>query len=93
MRTEWMRRLSLIGWLLRKCGPYLALEIVLPGGTLFAVLLFLYQRRQAQTGGAPDLQPLVQLRRLFDAAGGVMRAGLQPSMAGMRELARTRATF
>ena len=30
----------------RKLGPYVALEIVLPGGTLFAVLLFLYRRRK-----------------------------------------------
>ena len=26
-------------------GPYLMLEILLPGGTLLALLLFLYQRR------------------------------------------------
>lgn len=37
------------GWeLLRrfgqKAGPYLLLEILLPGGTLFALLLFLYRR-------------------------------------------------
>ena len=30
----------------QKLGPYLMLEIVLPGGTLFALLLFLYQRRK-----------------------------------------------
>jgi hypothetical protein len=28
----------------RKLGPYLVLEILLPGGTLFALLFFLYQR-------------------------------------------------
>lgn len=27
-------------------GPYLVLEILLPGGTLLALLLFLYQRRK-----------------------------------------------
>ena len=27
-------------------GPYLILEILLPGGTLFALLLFLYRRRK-----------------------------------------------
>jgi hypothetical protein len=32
-------------------GPYLVLEIVLPGGTLLALLLFLYQRRQLGNGG------------------------------------------
>ena len=29
----------------RKAGPYLLLEILLPGGTLWAFLLFLYRRR------------------------------------------------
>jgi len=29
--------------LLPRIGPYLLVEIVLPGGTLFALLLYLYQ--------------------------------------------------
>ena len=33
-------------------GPYLVLEILLPGGTLLALLLFLYQRRQLGNGAA-----------------------------------------
>ena len=33
--------------LVQKAGPYLLLEILLPGGTLFALLLFAYQRKQA----------------------------------------------
>ena len=33
--------------LAQKAGPYLLLEILLPGGTLFALLLFAYQRKQA----------------------------------------------
>jgi len=28
-----------------KLGPYVLLELVMPGGTLFALLLFLYRRR------------------------------------------------
>ena len=28
---------------LREAGPYLLLELLLPGGTLFALLLFLYR--------------------------------------------------
>ena len=34
-----------------KLGPYLLLEILLPGGTLFALLLFLYRRYKL---GMPD---------------------------------------
>jgi hypothetical protein len=30
--------------LAKKLGPYLILEILLPGGTLFALLLFAWQR-------------------------------------------------
>jgi hypothetical protein len=35
----------------QRVGPYLMLEILMPGGTLLALLLFLYQRRQLGTGG------------------------------------------
>jgi len=47
---------AIIGWLgiLRrvgqKAGPYLLLEMLLPGGTLFALLLFLYRRRNPGIG-------------------------------------------
>jgi hypothetical protein len=30
-----------------RVGPYLLIEIVMPGGTLLAVLMFLYRRRAA----------------------------------------------
>ncbi len=42
IRTH-LRILSQLG---QKLGPYLMLEILLPGGTLLALLLFLYQRRK-----------------------------------------------
>jgi len=31
--------------LVERAGPYLLLELLLPGGTLFALLLFLYRNR------------------------------------------------
>lgn len=31
--------------LVQSAGPYLLLELLLPGGTLFAMLLFLYRRK------------------------------------------------
>ncbi len=37
--------------LLRNAGPYLLLELLMPGGTLLALLLFLYQRRDALAAG------------------------------------------
>jgi hypothetical protein len=33
-----------------KLGPYVLLELLLPGGTLFALLLFLHQRLKANAG-------------------------------------------
>ena len=32
----------------QKVGPYLMLELLMPGGTLLAVLLFLYRRGTVQ---------------------------------------------
>jgi hypothetical protein len=43
--TCWWARVRRAG---QKLGPYLMLEILMPGGTLLALLLFLYQRRKAQ---------------------------------------------
>ena len=40
---SWWSPLRRIG---QKAGPYLMLEMLLPGGTLLALLLFLYQRRR-----------------------------------------------
>jgi hypothetical protein len=33
---------------LKEFGPYAAIELVLPGGSLFALLLWLYRRRQSK---------------------------------------------
>lgn len=38
-----------------KLGPYVLLELLLPGGTLFALLLFLYQRWKLNAGSLPPL--------------------------------------
>ena len=38
--------------LIPKLGPYVMLEILLPGGTLFALLLFLYRRRKLAPAAA-----------------------------------------
>jgi hypothetical protein len=39
------RSIRIVGSLVQKAGPYLLLEILLPGGTLIALLLFVYRRR------------------------------------------------
>ena len=40
-----MMSLELLRRLLPRIGPYVVVEIVLPGGTLIALLLYLYCRR------------------------------------------------
>ena len=57
-----VRSFRVFGNLVQKAGPYLLLEILLPGGTLFALLLFLYQRRQ-QAGAANDTRLSVLFAR------------------------------
>lgn len=53
METSIVRSVKIFGALLQKAGPYLLLEILLPGGTLFALLLFLYKRRQRDGAEMP----------------------------------------
>ena len=68
--------------LLRKAGPYVVLEIVLPGGTLFALLLYLY--RTGQLRQVADL-PRVAMRaasRAFDQLASTMQPiGALPAVA------------
>jgi hypothetical protein len=43
--AAWVTRL---GAILRHLGPYAAIEILLPGGTLLALLLWVYRRRRTR---------------------------------------------
>jgi hypothetical protein len=65
--------LAVLAWW--RLGPYLLLEIVLPGGTLFALCLFAYRRRR-QAGGS-DFGPAWLRRGLRKTArriGALTRA-------------------
>ena len=48
----------------QKLGPYVMLEILLPGGSLFALMLFLYQRRKAGIARAAP-RPVQALMRMW----------------------------
>ena len=52
-----------------KLGPYVLLELLLPGGTLFALLLFLHQRLKANAGNlaTPPASPLVLVSTVYVA--------------------------
>ena len=55
MSAAAIRSFRVFGNLVQKAGPYLLLELLMPGGTLFALALFLHQRRQKHgTGHAPS---------------------------------------
>jgi hypothetical protein len=45
----WITRL---GAIFRRLGPYLAIEILLPGGTLMALLLWAYRQKQLRPWAA-----------------------------------------
>jgi len=47
--ANWLDLLRRLG---QKAGPYLMVEMLLPGGTLLALLLFLYRRRKPFASGA-----------------------------------------
>ena len=55
MRTTILNLLETLKAASRKLGPYVLLEVLLPGGTLFALALFLYRR---QGGGDVQSQAL-----------------------------------
>jgi len=56
--------LALLRRLGQTLGPYLMVEILLPGGTLLAFLLFLYRRRTAVSSP----QPLAAMLRTVQAS-------------------------
>ena len=64
----------------RKLGPYVLLEIFLPGGTLFALLLFAYRH--------PDL-----VRRYADKARRVTVSTLASARAAMAKRASQAASL
>ena len=52
-----------------KLGPYVLLELLLPGGTLFALLLFLYQRWKLNAASLPTLIGLASPPELMNTLG------------------------
>jgi hypothetical protein len=48
----------------QKFGPYLLLELLMPGGTLFALLLFLYQSKKLSFGAVAPRAAIAVTRAL-----------------------------
>ena len=61
-----------------RLGPYVVLELLLPGGTVFALLLFLYQRWKLNAGTLPTLTSLASPPALVNTLGrGVLAIQLE----------------
>jgi len=78
-------RLGMLRRLGQELGPYLMLEILLPGGTLLALLLFLYRRSELDIGSRVSRTVLaggLALARILQQAISLPRSCyLQPSQA------------
>lgn len=68
METRVMQSVLAMGRALQRAGPYVLIEVVLPGGTLIALLLFLYRRGPAQVSA--------DLKRLRASAGKALGSAL-----------------
>jgi len=97
LQSDLTAKLAALAWLLRKVGPYLAIEILMPGGTLIAIALFLYRRRNATQDGTTLALRAFAARAIEQVRARVrpMRERLLPMREGMvpvRALARVRAS-
>jgi hypothetical protein len=68
--------------LARRLGPYLMLEILLPGGTLLAVLLFLYRRRRLN--GATGARRNALANQVSGSLRVLPRDGIESAPAAQR---------
>jgi hypothetical protein len=51
---------------IRACAPYALIELILPGGSVMALLLWLYRRRKNGVGFSPLPMKLLAFLRLAD---------------------------
>lgn len=79
-----MLGLARVAQWVQKWGPYLMIELVMPGGTLLALLLFLYQRRNGKLEGGEAQGPFAMVRALIVSAQQSVLV-LQPARANVRE--------
>ena len=63
-----------VGRLLQRAGPYVVLEVVLPGGTLFALLLYFYRTGQLRKVGQVALRTVGAVAFALQPAGSLRTA-------------------
>ena len=69
--------LTVLRGLAQKLGPYLIIELLLPGGSLLALALFLYERKKLGSGRRISWS-WSDLRRAFMRWTNPYRLGLEP---------------
>ncbi|HKE38401.1 MAG TPA: hypothetical protein VKG21_01060 [Casimicrobiaceae bacterium] len=69
--------LTVLRGLAQKLGPYLLIELLLPGGSLVALALFLYERKKLGSG-RPISWSWFDLRRALMRWINSYRLGLEP---------------
>jgi hypothetical protein len=67
VRTTILNLLETLKAASRKLGPYVLLELLLPGGTLFALALFLYRRQMPSQALAAAAALVARVRARFVA--------------------------
>lgn len=53
----------------QRFGPFLLLELIMPGGTLFALLLFIYRNRKSSFAAVVP-RPVITVTRALVRQGG-----------------------
>jgi hypothetical protein len=92
VKTELIRKVQWMGWLLRRTGPYVALEILLPGGTVFALMLYLVERRRLALRQGATPNRVDHLGRLAFRRGRALVNRVSALAGDLRDVVRLRAT-
>ena len=74
-----MRSLGTLRRFVETLGPYLLLELLLPGGTLVAVSIFLYQRRKSHVGNETLRTAMGLVRSLMNTSQSCCRFRASPN--------------
>ena len=74
-----MRSLGTLRRFVETLGPYLLLELLLPGGTLVAVSVFLYQRRKSYVGNETLRTAMGLVRSLMSTSQSCCRFRASPN--------------